>query len=76
MPPPIMTRDHTIDWPITEAEEFEAALAAIVESAVEKKVDVPGAWEFTTRGSTHDWDVEIVELARNEDGRDDDQSGL
>ncbi|GAB3686110.1 hypothetical protein GCM10028857_17650 [Salinarchaeum chitinilyticum] len=42
-------------------------LAATVEKAIKADVDVRGAWEFQTRGSTHDWKVEIVELAREID---------
>ena len=55
---------------ITTSVEFEAALTAIVETAVEEGVDVRGAWEFQTRGSTHDWDVNVTELARRPDGGD------
>lgn len=59
-----MTRDHDIETVITSPEEFEAALAAIVEAAIEENVDVRGAWEFRTRGSTHNWEVEVTELAK------------
>jgi len=52
---------------ITDSDEFEAILAEAVEKAVEADVDVRGAWEFRTEGSTHDWEVEIVELARYPD---------
>ncbi|MFC6757045.1 MULTISPECIES: hypothetical protein [Haloarcula] len=37
---------------ITSPDQFEAA---IVEPAIEAAVDVRGAWEFQTRGSTYDW---------------------
>jgi len=56
---------------ITTSAEFEAALAAIVETAVEEGVDVRGAWEFQTRGSTHDWEVNVTELAKRPDGGED-----
>lgn len=59
-----MTRDHHSDLQIASPEEFELLLAAIVEEATESGVDVRGAWEFRTDGSTHEWEVEIVELAR------------
>ena len=62
-----MTRDILTDVSIENAEEFEAVLAAAVEKATEANVDVRGAWEFQTRGSTHDWEVEIIELARDGD---------
>lgn len=61
-----MTRDQLSDVQITTAEEFESVLAAAVEKAVHADVDVRGAWEFETRGSTHDWEVEIVELAKRD----------
>lgn len=60
-----MTRDQLEDVQITNPDEFEAVLAEAIERAVVAGVDVRGAWEFQTRGSTHDWEVEIVELLRN-----------
>lgn len=60
-----MTRDRPSDVAITTPDEFEAALAEAVETAIEGGVDVRGAWEFRTRGSTHDWEVEVVELAKD-----------
>lgn len=62
-----MTNDQFEDITIGTAEEFEAALAAVVETAIKEDVDVRGAWEFQTAGSTYDWEVEIVELARDTD---------
>ncbi|RQG87035.1 hypothetical protein EA462_15455 [Natrarchaeobius halalkaliphilus] len=62
-----MTRDQPGDGSITNADDFEAALAEVVEKAVEADVDVRGAWEFRTRGSIHEWEVEIIELARYDD---------
>ena len=64
---PTMTRDQLRDVSITSADEFEAVLAEAVEKAIKADVDVRGAWEFQTRGSTHDWEVEVVELARDFD---------
>ena len=58
-----MTREQLEDVSITTAEDFETILAAAVESAIDADVDVRGAWEFRTGGSTHDWEVQIVELA-------------
>ena len=52
---------------ITTPEEIEEALAAVVEAAVEEDVDVRGAWELQTAESSNNWDVEIVELARDDD---------
>ncbi|MFB6077730.1 MAG: hypothetical protein ABEJ80_01970 [Halarchaeum sp.] len=65
-----MTHDCLDDISVTDADDFEALLAAVVEKAVEADVDVRGAWEFQTRGSTHDWEVQIVELARDLDDED------
>jgi 3-keto-L-gulonate-6-phosphate decarboxylase len=62
-----MTRDQLNDVSITSANEFEAVLAEAVENAIEADVDVRGAWEFRTRGSTYDWEVEITELHRDLD---------
>ena len=62
-----MTRDRLNDGSITSTDDFEAVLAEAVEKAIEADVDVRGAWEFRTRGSTHDWEVNIVELARQLD---------
>jgi len=60
-----MTRDNLLDGEISSAAEFESMLAAVVEAAITSDVDVRGAWEFETAGSTHNWEVEIVELARD-----------
>ena len=65
-----MTHDQLRDVSITSADEFQAVLAEAVEKAVEADVDVRGAWEFRTDDSTHDWEVEVVELARYEDDED------
>jgi hypothetical protein len=62
-----MSDDRLSGVSITTPEEFEEVLAAAVESAVEAGVDIRGAWEFQTRGSKHNWDVEIVELATDLD---------
>jgi len=62
-----MTRDDLQDVSITSADEFEAVLAEAVEKAILSDVDVLGAWEFRTRGSTHEWEVNISELARYDD---------
>ncbi|MFP8888367.1 hypothetical protein ACLI4U_01170 [Natrialbaceae archaeon A-CW2] len=62
-----MTRDQLSDLSITTADEFEAILAEVIEKAIKADVDVRGAWEFQTRGSTHDWEVEIIELAKRLD---------
>ncbi|WP_254763036.1 hypothetical protein [Natrinema marinum] len=62
-----MTRTQLDDVSITSADEFESILAEAVEKAIEAEVDVRGAWEFRTRGSTHDWEVQITELAKDAD---------
>lgn len=62
-----MTPDTLPDDAISNAAEFEDYLAAIVENAVDADVDVRGAWEFRTRGSTHDWEVQLTELANYPD---------
>lgn len=60
-----MTTDPLSDVRITDSAEFKAVLARTVEKAVEENVDVRGAWEFETQGSTHGWEVEILELIRD-----------
>lgn len=65
-----MTHEKLRDDAITSAEDFEAVLAEAVEKAIERDVDVRGAWEFRTRGSTYDWEVQITELARYPDDED------
>lgn len=62
-----MKDDYKSAVSIANQDEFEAALAAIVETAIETDVDVRGAWEFRTDGSTHDWEVTITELAKRDD---------
>ena len=62
-----MTRNKLSDVSISSEAEFESVLAEAVERAVKNGVDVRGAWEFQTRGSTHNWDVEIVELDKELD---------
>ena len=66
-----MTNDRTIETPIRSSKAFESALAAIVESAVEEDVDVRGAWEFETRGSTLEWEVNVTELDRGDSAQED-----
>jgi hypothetical protein len=66
-----MTGDKYSDISVSTPGEFEAALAAVVEAAVIDDIDVRGAWEFQTRGSAHNWEVEISELAKRLDAEDD-----
>jgi hypothetical protein len=66
-----MTGDKYSDISVSTSGEFEAALAAVVEAAVIDDIDVRGAWEFQTRGSAHNWEVEISELAKRLDAEDD-----
>lgn len=64
-----MTRDRLSDVRITTPNEFEAVLSTLAEKAIEENVDIRGTWEFATRGSTYNWEVEFVELAKEfEDG--------
>lgn len=65
-----MTRDQLSDLDVTTPADFEAVLAEVVETAFKSDVDVRGAWNFRTDGSTHDWEVEIFELARHPDDED------
>lgn len=58
-----MTRDTLADVTVDSAEDFEALLASLVETAHGDGVDVRGAWEFQTAGSTLNWEVKIHELA-------------
>ncbi|WP_248518216.1 hypothetical protein [Salinarchaeum laminariae] len=59
-----MTDDPLSDVSVADSDEFESALGALLEQAVAARVDVRGAWEFQTNGTRTDWEVEIVELAR------------
>jgi hypothetical protein len=65
-----MTRDTARDSSIESAQDFKSQLKELVETAVKADVDVRGAWEFQTKGSTHDWEVEIYELAVSDDDPD------
>ena len=65
-----MTHEKLPDDLVTSGDEFEAVLAEVVENAIEEQVDVRGAWEFRTNGSTHDWEVQISELSRPRDVED------
>lgn len=65
-----MTRNQLSDVSITSTEDFEAVLAETVEKAVEADVAVRGAWEFQTEGSTHEWEVKVIELDRRHDEED------
>lgn len=67
--PPIMTPDQPRNDVITTDDQFETALAKAVETATEAGVDVSGAWEVQTKGSTHTWDVVITQVVkgRNEE---------
>lgn len=58
-----MTDDIKSTLTITSTEEFEAALAAVVETAIAADVDVRGAWEFRNGEPDSDWEVNITELA-------------
>ena len=62
-----MTRDNVSDVSLSSEAEFESVLAEVVERAIKSGVDVRGAWEFQTRGSTHNWEVEIIELDKDID---------
>lgn len=62
-------RDDISALSVTSPGDFQTALAAIIETAIEEGVDVQGAWEFRTEGSTRDWELNITELAkRSPDG--------
>ena len=63
-----MTRDYLFDAEITSSDEFKAILAEAFEKADNAGVDVRGAWEFETTGSVRNWEVEVVELLREDDG--------
>lgn len=60
-----MTDETLSNVSVASEEEFEAVLAEAVKKAIEAGVDVRGAWEFQTNGSTHAWDVVIDELAKD-----------
>lgn len=60
-----MTRDTLADVTIDSDDDFEAVLAEAVERAVKAGVDVRGSYAFRTGGSTHEWELQIVELAND-----------
>lgn len=69
-PSATMPRDYLTDVDITDADDFQTALAELVEKADHAGVDVRGAWAFETRGSVHNWELEIIELANERIGED------
>lgn len=62
--------DDTTAATITNPDEFEDALAELIESAIEADIDIRGAWEFRTPSSSLDWEVNVTELAKRPDGGD------
>lgn len=62
-----MTRRQLDSVDLSSPEAFQAVLTEAVERALTNGVDVRGAWAFRTTGSTHDWEVEIYELATGPD---------
>jgi hypothetical protein len=63
-----MTRDTTNDGAIETDAAFETALAATIQRALDGGLDARGAWEVATNGTGQTWEVQIVELARRDDG--------
>ncbi|WP_324665147.1 hypothetical protein [Haloarcula sediminis] len=63
-----MKDDYKSAVTITSPDEFEAALAAVIETAIESDVDIGGAWEFRTGEATDDWEVNVTELAKRTGG--------
>lgn len=59
-----MTSDSHPDSSISSEREFETAL----EAAALGGIDVRSAWAFQAGGSSHDWEINISELARDTDG--------
>jgi hypothetical protein len=64
-----MTRNPLSDVSVDSPERFLSLLKILVEKATRSGVDVSGTWEFPTRGSVHNWEVEIVELDKEFDDR-------
>jgi hypothetical protein len=58
-----VTGDYLDTGSMADAAAFQAVLGEAVERALKADVDARGAWEVEIAGSTHLWDVEIVELA-------------
>lgn len=67
---PRMNEDALSDIDVEGPDDFEDLLAQMIEKADHAGVDVRGAWEFRTKGSTYYWEVLIVEVDREvrEDG--------
>jgi hypothetical protein len=64
---PTMTRRQLDSIDLSSPGAFEAVIAEAIERAITNGVDVRGAWAFRTPGSTHNWEVEIYELATDSD---------
>ena len=62
-----MTRNQFSDVRITTPNEFRAVLSVLAQKAIEENVDIGGTWEVATRGTTYNWEVEFVELAKEVD---------
>jgi hypothetical protein len=62
-----MTRDQADGGTIGNDDEFEAALAGVIEAAIDSGVDVRGAWEVRSSDTMHEWEVQVVELDRGSD---------
>jgi hypothetical protein len=59
-----MTEGYLDTGSMADAAPFQTVLGEAVERALKAAVDARSAWEVETAGSTHLWDVEIVEPAK------------
>jgi hypothetical protein len=62
-----MTSDRNDSRDIRSTADFEGALEALLQRAIDGGIDVRGAWTVQTTGSIRTWDVEVVELAADGD---------
>jgi len=61
-----MTRDHPFDGDVTTEEEFDAALEQLLSAARENGVDPQGSWVYRNGRNAPDWEVMVVELAKDD----------
>lgn len=63
-----MSRETRFEERITTSDEFSNTLRALLLAGHTNGIDVSGAWEIRSDGSTPDWEAMIVELGDGEGG--------
>ncbi|QSG12280.1 Uncharacterized protein HSBGL_1869 [Halapricum desulfuricans] len=57
-----MTSDPIVDGDIGDPADFEAALRAVLDAALQNDIDPRGSWEHRDGNHSPDWEVLITEL--------------